>query len=102
MTIVRANTNLFDLILQTGGSLDSLVDFVVENELSLNQSLLPGQELRSPETLSEPDVVLLFESRAYFVATGDRKITSIEELDQVELEDQGLYSNNDYLIQDYF
>ncbi len=48
-TKVLNNQSLFDLAIQTGGSVESVVGLIVDNDLSITTSLEPGDILSSPE-----------------------------------------------------
>lgn len=59
MRIIRAQQgqSLFDLAVQEMGSVSGVMEIAVLNNMSLTVALIPGQELRVPDGVINPDVV---------------------------------------------
>lgn len=69
---VNQGQNLLDVTLQEYGSIEGVINLVFDNELTLNDTLIGGQELTIDESKTvTPDVVQYFVSQKIKVNTGE-------------------------------
>ncbi|HBL74253.1 MAG: hypothetical protein A2W90_18035 [Bacteroidetes bacterium GWF2_42_66] len=78
---VSVNQSLFDIALQSCGSVEAVFGIAELNGLAITDALAPGQELLVPEPANKPVA-------DYYKMKGLRPATGIETLD--ELRDEGI------------
>jgi hypothetical protein len=70
--IVIGNQSLFDIAIQEDGTNLTAFDWAVANEMSVTDSLIPGQTLINPNSqFRDVDVANYFKSKSQFIATAD-------------------------------
>lgn len=68
--IVIGNQSLFDIAIQVDGTVLTAFDWAVANEMSVTDSLIPGQTLINPNSqFRDVDVANYFKSKNQFIAT---------------------------------
>lgn len=82
MRIIKAQQgqNLFDIAIQTMGSVMGVLLIADENDLSITAELSPGQELRIPDRVFDDAVVLSFKKGRIKPATS---LSAAEEIQTI-------------------
>lgn len=65
--------SLFDISVQTGGSVESVFDSAIKNDISITDALVPGQDLIDPEP-SNAQVKEYYKIKGLTPATGDIEV----------------------------